>query len=277
MFSINYVNPAERLEYDQRHAGPGATELTDALDCRTMAVKDIRDSDRHFSLQKHGFQPVLTPFNFDRFEDDKAIRNELYPQVVAFMKQELGADEVIVFDHTYRSSHRKEKTSHNRAPVKTVHNDYTDKSGQLRLLEETRYRPEWRQRRYQLINLWMPLHHVVKGSPLAMVDINSVKAEDFHRLTLIYPDRIGEIAAISHNPGHEWYYMSDMKPGEALLFKVFDPQLPKGVFGVPHSAVEPIYGAPGRSQPIEVNADNIPIGTRTSLEVRVIALFGELQ
>ncbi|MGX1203184.1 CmcJ/NvfI family oxidoreductase [Marinobacter sp. MBR-105] len=258
MFSINYVQPVGGLEYDQRYKGPGASELTQSVDTRHIDVTDIRNQANDFNLDDQGFEAVRVAFDFDNYQNDDAIREHLYPQVIEYLRDQLKASEVLIFDHTYRSTSRQDQTIHNRAPVKTVHNDYTEKSALHRMLEETEQRPELRDRPYRLVNLWMPVGHRVEESPLAVLDINTVAADDFHRIKLVYPDRIGEIAGISYNPDHRWYYLSDMEPGEALLLKVFDSRSPAGIFGTPHTAADPV-NTPD-------NARN-----RNSLEVRVIA------
>lgn len=258
MFSINYVQPVGDLEYDQRYKGPGASELTQSIDTRQIAVTDIRNQINDFNLDDQGFEAVRVAFDFDDYQNDEAIREQLYPQVADYLRARLKANEVVIFDHTYRSTNRQDQTTHNRAPVKTVHNDYTEQSALHRMLKETEQRSELRNRPYRLINLWMPVGHRVEESPLAVLDINTVAADDFHRMKLVYPDRIGEIAGISYNPDHRWYYLSEMEPGEALLLKVFDSRSPEGIFGTPHTAAD-LADRP-------TNARN-----RNSLEVRVIA------
>ena len=190
MFSINYVQPVGDLEYDQRYKGPGASELTQSVDTRHIDVTDIRNQANDFNLDDQGFEAVRVAFDFDDYQNDDAIREHLYPQVIEYLRDRLKASEVLIFDHTYRSTSRQDQTIHNRAPVKTVHNDYTEKSALHRMLEETEQRPELRDRPYRLVNLWMPVGHRVEESPLAVLDINTVAADDFHRIKLVYPDRI---------------------------------------------------------------------------------------
>ncbi len=262
MFSVNYVQENAELEYDQTYKGPGATSLTDAVDVRLVDIADMRTQEKPFSLEEQGFKPVKFQTQFTAFDDDSAIQQVLYPQVIEFLQQELARRDIRIFDHTFRSTTRNAQTIYNRAPVKTVHNDYTDKSAHNRMLAETENHPEWRNRSYQLLNLWLPVHQVVQESPLALIDLSTVKAEDFRRLKLIYPDRIGEISAIKHNPEHRWFYQSQMAPGEALLFKVFDSQMRDGVFGVPHSAVD------------FAQRNGAPATPRSSLELRAI-VFGD--
>lgn len=260
MFSVNYVSADAPLVYDQTYKGPGASELTSSVDTRTITISDMRGEQDRFSLDKNGFEIVHFSPDFDAFEDDEAIKAHLYPEVIAMLKRKLNSDDVMIFDHTYRSTTRVDKSIHNRAPVKTVHNDYTEVSAHHRMMEETKGREHLRKCSYTLVNLWLPVHNKVESSPLAMVDITTVQTSDFQRLKLIYPDRIGEIAAITYNPKHKWFYQSDMTPDEGLLFKVFDSTFQEGMFGVPHSAVDVVEDASGKP--------------RTSIELRAIVFSG---
>ncbi len=165
-----------------------------------------------------------------------------------------------MFDHTIRSNSEGLATVHRRAPVKTVHNDFTDRSAQHRVEQETKDDPSLQHRRYQFVNIWMPILHSVEESPLAMVDMTSAQAADFHKLKLIYPDRVGELAAISYNPDHRWYFFPNMTPSEAILLKVYDSRSPGALSGVPHSAVD--------DPTTSVNAR-----LRTSIEIRTIIFF----
>lgn len=261
MFSVNYVSPDAPLVYDQTYKGPGASELTSSVDKRTISVSDMRAEKSTFSLEKNGFEVVSFSPDFDAFEDDEAIQKQLYLYVIDMLKRRMKSDDVIIFDHTYRSTTRADKSIHNRAPVRTVHNDYTDVSANHRMMEETKGQEHLRKRDYTLVNLWLPVRNKVESSPLAMVDISTVQPTDFQRLKLIYPDRIGELAAITYNPNHKWFYQSEMTPGEGLLFKVYDSTFEQGMFGVPHSAVDVLNDEAKKP--------------RTSLEIRAIVFGGE--
>ncbi len=261
-YIVNYLQPGGSPVYDQRHLGPGSEQLVERVDQQVVRVQDGRREPLAFTLDRSGFELVAVDFGFHRFDQDSEIQQVLYPKVISWMKTRLGAAELLIFDHTFRSKSRSELSVHNRAPVKTVHNDYTASSADHRLREETRLRPQLRNRRYQFINLWMPVYHRVEESPLAMVDLQSVAPADYHPLKLIYPDRVGELAAISYNPAHRWVYFSGMQPGEALLLKVYDSQMPPELNGVPHSAVDSV-----RPQGFAK--------ARSSLEIRTIAFFEE--
>ncbi|KZX83159.1 hypothetical protein A3715_05180 [Oleiphilus sp. HI0009] len=259
-YRVNYATPGIDHVYDQTHLGPGSEQLIDSIDRRVVSVKDGRLENETYSLDKNGFELTNLELGFSDYENDEAIQSVLYPKVAEWLRSRHGANVVKVFDHTYRSMNRNDLSVHNRAPVKTVHNDYTSKSADYRRLEETKLDLGLRSKRYKFINLWIPVHHKVEESPLAMVDMRTVGREDYHPLKLVYPDRTGELAAISYNPKHQWIYFSDMEPGEALLLKVFDSQMPSDLNGVPHSAADEVVQKEYRN-------------ARNSIELRTIAFF----
>lgn len=261
-YLVNYAQSDAAHVYDQTHMGPGSEQILEAVDQRIVQVADGRHLKEQFTLDKNGFALTDVNFDFVDFDDDSQVQASLYPQVIEWIKSEMGASDVQIFDHTYRSKTNAALSKHNRAPVKTVHNDYTANSAAHRLMAETQVDPDLRKKRFQFINVWMPVYHKVEESPLAMVDMQTVSSTDYHPLKLIYPDRVGELAAISYNPLHKWIYFSEMVPGEALLLKVFDSQMPADLNGVPHSAVDAI------EQPSFRHG-------RSSLEIRTIVFFEE--
>ena len=278
---VNYVDATagrnNALTFDQRQPGPGASELIQGGDRQHVTISDGRTMAEHFSLDCQGFEFItpefdlstLTPLlasldqNVSAEPRDEWIRQHFYPELETYLATRFGASRVFTFDHTIRAntSSQAEKSTRRRAPVKTVHNDYTPFSAQRQLqqtLQEQGIDGEPFSR-YQFINLWMPVLHKVEESPLGMIDLRTASADDFHYLRVIYPHRVGQISAISANPNHRWIWFSDMQPGEALLLRVFDSRHQGGITGVPHSA----FDLPGQAAQRQ----------RTSLEIRTIALY----
>ena len=72
-------------------------------DPREMPVYDGWDRAASFSLDREGF--VLRDFSssFDQWDDDRTIRAQFYGDVEQFVKREVGAKRVIIFDHTIRA------------------------------------------------------------------------------------------------------------------------------------------------------------------------------
>jgi hypothetical protein len=62
----------------------------------------------------------------------------------------------------------------------------------------------------------------VQESPLAICDAQSLGQDDFVASDLIYPHRRGETYSVTFSPNHDWYYVPNMQPDEALLLKCYD-------------------------------------------------------
>ena len=74
--------------------------------------------------------------------------------------------------------------------------------------------------RFQIINLWRPIAVPAFDWPLNLCDYRSVDAkEDIFPVSLIYPDREGEVYLLKHNPKHQWKYLKGMSPDEFVLIK----------------------------------------------------------
>ena len=114
-----------------------------------------------------------------------------------------------------------------RAPVQSVHNDYTEKSGPQRVREllppeeaEARL-----QRRFAEYNVWRPIKGPVLDTPLAVCDARTLTVSDLVTGDVRYPKRTGEIYFVTHSARHRWSYFSEMERHEALVFKQYDSQV----------------------------------------------------
>jgi hypothetical protein len=179
---------------------------------------------RDLSLDRQAF--VLAPHEtaVRDFYDKDEIRRTYEPEVEALIKRETGASKVVVFDHTIRAADRGVERGH-RAPVRSVHNDYTEKSGPQRVRDllppdeaEARLK-----KRFVEINVWRNIaHDPVEMSPLGFVDSESIAPRDLAVCNLIYADRTGEIYIGVYNADHHWYYFPRMTRDEAVLIKCYD-------------------------------------------------------
>ena len=78
-----------------------------------------------------------------------------------------------------------------------------------------------------MINAWRPFSWPVADNPLAVLDCTSINAaEDYYRIPDGVPMTAGEPPQrITHNPGHRWLYVPDMRPDEVLVFKQGDSRV----------------------------------------------------
>ena len=260
--SVNYAAAMdaepEIFFYDP---GPDRVRCDPVYEARDVRIRDLRGREDEATLDGFGFGIVGIDTPVSPFAAPEEVRAEYYPAVADLVLRTAGAREVHVFDHNFRSDLVDETDTANANPVRLVHNDYSEKSGPQRVRELLPGRAdELLRRRFAFINLWRPLSHPAEDWPLAVCAAPSIAPDDFATLALRYPDRDGQIYLVRYNPDHEWYYVSRMRPDEALLLKVFDSADDGRARFAPHSAFADPTCRPDAPK-------------RVSIEARTIAFF----
>ena len=211
-----------------------------------MPVRDARPIADTLDLDVQGFVlHEFPPVTGDCY-DTAFVRSQYYPQVAAFVRQRLGAQEVFVFDHNTRSAVRAARGEAGvRVPVEAAHNDYTENSAPRRARDilTAAGRQDLLDRRYAFVNLWRPLIGPVQDAPLAVCDARTVDTADlvntpihhFVEGDLERPSHSGEIQSLRHAPRHAWYWFSAMQPDEALLLKCYDSATDGRARFMPHT------------------------------------------
>ncbi len=230
----------------------------------TVEVHDGRTLSPPPSLMRNGYClardfDTALDLQHDGLDSEKIVHT-YYPEIRRLVTEALGgADAVkrtIVFDHTIRSRVRKargEKETNGEnvgGYASTAHNDNTSASAKnrVRLLSQAKAaggsltlpKPSLTEReaeeivsgRFGLFNVWRHFRkdYPVLDYPLAVLDAQSARPEDFLSSQYIYPDRVGETASVLRNPEHRWIYYSEMRHNEALIFKVFDSASELGAY-----------------------------------------------
>lgn len=258
-YAIPNADGSQRYAYDnsfqplptgvtRRKNGESETFTVEVHDGRTLSPSPslisngyclARDFNTALDLQNDGL-------------DSEQIVQTYYPEVRRLVTEALGgADAVkraIVFDHTIRSRVRKatgEKETNGEnvgGYASAAHNDNTSASAKnrVRLLSKAKAAggsltlptppltaPEAEKiasGRFGIFNVWRHFRtdYPVLDYPLAVLDAQSTRPEDFLSSLYIYPDRVGEVTSVIRNPEHRWIYYSEMRHTEALIFKVFD-------------------------------------------------------
>ena len=248
-----FYEPAEPVELNP----PGT-------DARPVQIHNGWPQVQDFSPDREGF--ALRPFaaQFDQFDDDAAIKQAFYAQVVDFVKQHSGAKRVEVFDHTIRKrapADLKQQTTVQRPAVLLVHSDYTVASGPQRVQDLLPDEAQTLlQGRVAFYNVWKPLYRQVDELPLAMCDATTHAPEDMLRMELKYAERTGEIYVMRHSPAHRWVYFPKMQATQALLLKTYDSATDGRARFMGHTAFEDPSSAPDAPR-------------RESIEVRTMAFF----
>jgi hypothetical protein len=246
---------------------PGSGESRRAAEYvdREVEIFDARTVAGRLSLDREGLALLPHHTRVTDFYDEAQIADVYYPEMVALLKAATGAEAVVVFDHTRRADGLTAPAKGVRPPVRSVHNDYTEKSGPQRvrdLLPPAEAQKWLSGRRFAFINVWRPINGTVETAPLAVADATSVPYEDFIAADLVYSDRTGEIFDVAYRPGHRWFYVSRQRQDEVLLLKCYDSARDGPARFTAHTAFDDPTAAP----------DAKP---RESIEIRTMVLYPE--
>lgn len=183
-------------------------------------VVDLRGAKSSVSFDADGIAFVHQPTAVTDFSNSKAWETAYNEDLTALLKAQIGAKEVIVFDHTVRV----DDPTAARRPARNVHNDYNQAGAEQRLIDivgEERA-PDFHAAGYGFVNVWRPIEHIIQSSPLGFIRPDSMMEDDWMDIGLIYPDRFGQILGVAENPAHKWFYQSQMTPEEVVLFNIYD-------------------------------------------------------
>ncbi|WP_394182619.1 CmcJ/NvfI family oxidoreductase [Marinomonas posidonica] len=193
--------------------------VTPELVATRVEVKDCRDGMNQIRFDDEGVAFLLSESVVSHFTGDDW--QAQYDQEIAdLLTRHIGAKEVLVFDHTVRI----DAQDADRKPARNVHNDFSAKGAQQRLIDllGQKRAEDYQQGQFGFVNVWRPLVQSITSSPLGFIRPTSMAAEDWMTIELIYPDRQGQILGVAENPDHEWFYLSNMTPDEVAIFNVYD-------------------------------------------------------
>lgn len=225
--TLHYLSRTERKPYlymfePPEGVPPAWGELNTVTD---VVVHNARKLPSPPSLGVEGFQLHVGKTAVTNFYDERQIAEIYYPETERLLMKMIGAEKVLIFDHTIRSIPKiRAGAKGMREPTRHVHNDYTEESAPQRVrdllsAEEAEQRLN---RRFVEVNVWRPIRGPLQDAPLAVCDARSIAPEDRIAADLIYRDRRTETYSFNYRPDHRWYYYPEMEPSEALVFKGFD-------------------------------------------------------
>ncbi|KAF2853197.1 hypothetical protein T440DRAFT_466183 [Plenodomus tracheiphilus IPT5] len=245
---------------------------------RPMTIHDVRRCDKTFQLGIHGFQFIkLPPKQRITAEDgEEIIRRDYYPELEQIAKDLTGATTAHVFNHVIRahSSPSAEgiQDSYGRwqsIPSSHPHVDYANGAPYIAgTIRELNLPPPFTSlftssTRFAFLGLWRPLK-TVRRDPLAVCDATTVPDADY-QIRLREFSRTGNKSAnyvLSHGEEgerHMWYYMSEMRDDEMVVFKGFDTVQDEPGWRCPHTAFR-LPGSEGEAP-------------RESVEARVVCFW----
>jgi len=234
-----------------------------------ISVTDMRGIEKSFTIETNGF----AVFDVDcelAYEDyfDSTKLQVYFRHMELLLKDHLGARTVQVFRHCIRKRDltwpKASDVPHEyEQPTTVAHIDATlDESRREVRLQHGEKAEDMMKTRFQWLNFWKPLKGPMNDWPLLVCDAATVdKNKDITNSDLIYPDHAAENMQVYYRPGYKWYFLSDHKTSEVVVFKQTD-SLPTACAGVPHCS----FASPLRMK------DEAP---RESIEVRVLAYYNK--
>lgn len=237
---------------------------TGAYEIKEITVHDGRPIATSLDLETEGFEFLKHHTSVTDFTDERQIEEIYYPELEKLLLEATEAEKVLIFDHTIRiGDPEKRKRLGVRDPVRSAHNDFTDRSAPQRVKDllppdEAAARLK---RRFTSINVWRPLIGPVKTDPIAICPWDSIGANDMIPAERVYDNRVGGILNLSYNPDQRWTYFPDMEPDEVILLKCFDTMRDGRARWTAHASFE--------------NPDGIDLTqpARESIEVRTLLFY----
>jgi lambda repressor-like predicted transcriptional regulator len=249
------------LAYDP---APGEPRSNIVPDTYVLPIYDMRPATDSATLDREGFALLRHRSAITDYDDADELRRVYYPEAERIVADAIGAERVVIFDHTIR---RRQWGAQDRAPgtprqpVTRIHGDYTEQSGPQRVRDLMDDEAEaLLRRRFAIVNVWRPIRGPLRDAPLAVCHAGTVASEDLVVQDLIYRNRRGETYGLTYNPAHRWFYVPEMRTDEVLLLKCYDSLKDGRARFMPHTSF----------QDPTAPADVLP---RESIELRTLAFF----
>lgn len=188
----------------------------------SVDVQDLRAGACQVDFDNDGIVFAHSPSEIIQFETNTSWQAQYNEEISALLKHTIGAEEVIVFDHTLRV----DSLNAERKPARNVHNDYSSSGANQRLIDllGSEQAAKFQEGHFGFVNVWRPVENAITTSPLGFIRPSSMQVDDWMDIELIYPDRKGQILGVAPNPEHEWFYQSNMQPSEVIIFNIYDNQ-----------------------------------------------------
>ncbi|GAA6170048.1 CmcJ/NvfI family oxidoreductase [Sessilibacter corallicola] len=216
------------------------------LDPVTVSVLDVRQGEASVNFQDDSLVFRQSSTSVADFESSSSWKEIYNQELSTLLIREIGAKEVIVFDHTVRVDDPEAE----RKPARNVHSDYSPDGAISRLIDVLgeEKSSQWSQGHYGFVNVWRPIQFPVISAPLGFVRPRSVNCDDWVGVKLVYPDRIGKIMGLYANNKHEWVFLSNMQPEEVAILNIYDS---RGLASIGHSALDLVDGRAAVRKSIE--------------------------
>lgn len=276
-----------------REAVDTARFMRNSVVPRPQIVNDARTSLVNPTLGSVGFQLVTLYCARDvLLSDDRYVEREYYSSLCDLLREKTGAGVVLPYDFVRRNA-AESKPEGQGPPAFLAHTDSADRSWPWRI-DEFLETGEWAQvgpanvdeafarkflsrgKKWMIVNCWRHLcdSEILSSTPLALCDDASVDWEnDVMRYAITMQGTVAFNYVLKHSPHHKWYYFSNMKRSDLLLFKAFSASERDTNTG--HTKKSALFHTAFGMPPSE-SPSHSPPDPRKSLEVRcILADFDE--
>jgi hypothetical protein len=227
--ALNFIVPQDTKPYFQSSASTGgAPKVFFRTEAHEVTIHDMRPAADELSLERQGFALLRRPTALADLHDAAAVDAAYDREIEALLREATGAHRVVVFDHTRRTDASADGLDEGgmRGPASRVHVDYTVGSGPKRARDVMGAAEVERilrgGGRIVQVNVWRPMAGPVRRTPLALADARSIRPAELIATDQIFPDRVGEIYQVAHEPQQRWYWAPQMQRDEVILIKGWD-------------------------------------------------------
>ena len=232
---LNYLAPDSTVL--RRFTAPGASINTGRYEPHVVPIRNGRPVRDDFAMDVHGFALVDHRSAVQDFTDRAEVDAVYVPEVVDFVKQRTGADEVVSRGWVLRRSAAPGENS-SQPQAALIHIDYSPQGAQD--VADAVYAQHFPDgpgyRRAVATSVWRVFSPPPQDWPLAVCDFRSVRDDEGLDNQLYFVDRIpedplgdldrtrGDVSGseFRFSPEHRWWYFPDMTRDEVLFFTFHD-------------------------------------------------------
>ena len=242
--SVQYLKNDQALAvYKASDAGGELVPHEGNYSNHTVSIENVRPIANQFDLDREGFRLVDQFTTVNDFYDDSQLK-AYEAEVKSTIHGVIDASEILIFDHTRRSSSATVRSTRNiRESSTVIHNDYSGDSGHVRLKDYLKAtngldRTDLLSTDFSIVNIWRSINGTVINHPLAMCDATSVDESDLVSVKREGRERMGELQLMLYRESHRWCYFPKMTYSEALMFKTFDSRTDGRTQFTPHTSID---------------------------------------
>jgi hypothetical protein len=213
----------------------------------TVTIKDARPIRNELSLDRQGFVLLDHSSSVSHLRDKKAIEKTYNSEIIELLQNVSDADLILpylqLFVRFSKNATVKTKDETER-PSADVHLDFTSKSfwDNVGWVQKAAGVAGKRYRRAVLYQTWRAVSEPPQDFPLALTDSRSIVPGNTVTMDNIIGPRdvvgnVVETRLAKQGPHDSWYYFSNMRANEIILFKGFDSEAEDTV-NVLHTAFE---------------------------------------